>query len=98
MVGFGETKDEVLTLMRDLRDVDCDILTIGQYLRPTRMKRNVPVEKFVAPAEFDEYKAIGMTLGFKHVMSGPLVRSSYIAEEGYKECLESLMSPLPATA
>ncbi len=86
MVGLGETRDEVFHLMKDLRETGCHILTIGQYLAPARMKRHVTVERFVVQEEFEEYKRQGLALGFKHVMSGPLVRSSYIAEEGYREC------------
>ncbi|HLD69959.1 MAG TPA: lipoyl synthase [Candidatus Omnitrophota bacterium] len=90
MVGLGETMDEIIELMNDLREAGCQILTIGQYLAPTQMKRHVRVERFVTPAEFENYKQLGVTLGFKHVMSGPLVRSSYIAEEGYQECLKGM--------
>ncbi len=89
MVGLGETFEEIVELMNDLLEADCQILTIGQYLAPTQMKRHVRVERFVTPLEFENYKQFGMTLGFKHVMSGPLVRSSYIAEEGYQECLKA---------
>ena len=90
MLGLGETRGEVLSVMKDLRLVDCDILTLGQYLAPSQTKRHLKVENFVSPQEFEEYKHLGMNLGFKHVMSGPLVRSSYIAEEGYKECMAGL--------
>ena len=90
MVGLGETMDEIIELMNDLREAGCQILTIGQYLAPTQMKRHVRVERFVTPAEFENYKQLGVTLGFKHVISGPLVRSSYIAEEGYQECLKGM--------
>ena len=86
MVGLGETEEEVQEVMEDLRRADCDILTIGQYLAPTKLKRHVRVTRFVTPQEFNSYQQKGLSLGFKHVMSGPLVRSSYIAEEGYKEC------------
>jgi len=89
MVGLGETLEEVLETMRDLRQVGCDILTVGQYLAPSRMKRHLPVERFITPEEFESYTRLGKEMGFKHVMSGPLVRSSYIAEEGYKECMAS---------
>lgn len=88
MVGLGETDDEVTGLMSDLAAAGCDMLTIGQYLAPGRKKRFLRVQRFVAPEEFRNYKTTGLTLGFKHVMSGPLVRSSYIAEEGYRECFE----------
>lgn len=87
MVGLGETRGEIEELMGDLIGTGCDILTIGQYLSPSPSKRHVPVEHFVSPEEFDSYKTLGLKLGFKYVLSGPLVRSSYIAEEGYEECL-----------
>jgi len=78
MLGLGETRDEVYQLMRDLRAADVDIVTLGQYLQPTR--RNLPVAEFVPPARFDEYRDFGLSLGFKMVFSGPLVRSSYMAD------------------
>lgn len=78
MLGLGETRDEVLEVMRDLRAVECDVLTIGQYLQPT--PKHLPVVRYVPPEEFDELRAEGLALGFKHVESGPLVRSSYHAE------------------
>ena len=90
MVGLGETDDEIVELMSDLVETGCDILTIGQYLAPTQLKRHVRVARFVAPQQFDIYKEKGLKLGFKHVMSAPLVRSSFIAEQGYQECLEKL--------
>ena len=79
MVGLGENRDEVLNVMRDLRKHDVDILTIGQYLRPTR--KHLPVIRYVPQDEFDDYKRIGYELGFSHVESGPLVRSSYHASD-----------------
>ncbi|MDX2149336.1 MAG: lipoyl synthase [Bryobacteraceae bacterium] len=79
MVGLGETKDEVLSVMRDLRAHQVDIMTIGQYLRPS--PKHLPIIRYVPVAEFAEYKASGEKLGFAHVESGPLVRSSYHAEE-----------------
>jgi len=78
MVGLGETPDEVRALLRDLRAAGTDVATIGQYLQPTR--RNLPVAEFVAPRQFEEYREYGMALGFKAVFSGPLVRSSYMAD------------------
>ena len=78
MVGLGETPDEVRTLLRDLRAVGTDVATIGQYLQPTR--RNLPVAEFVEPRQFEEYREYGLALGFKAVFSGPLVRSSYMAD------------------
>ncbi|OGX31550.1 MAG: lipoyl synthase [Omnitrophica WOR_2 bacterium RIFCSPHIGHO2_01_FULL_48_9] len=88
MLGLGETREEIIQVMQDLLAAECDILTIGQYLAPTEMRRHLPEERFVPPEEFDEYRRIGMELGFKHVMAGPLVRSSFLAEQGYKDCLE----------
>ncbi len=79
MVGLGETDEEVGELMKDLRSVDCDILTIGQYLRPT--KNHLPVQRYVHPDDFRKYKETGLELGFRHVESGALVRSSYHADE-----------------
>lgn len=81
MVGLGERYEEVISTMEDLKVAGCDILTIGQYLRPTRL--NLPVEEFVEPEEFERYRKIGYSLGFKSVSSGPFVRSSYFAEEAY---------------
>ena len=78
MVGLGETVDEVHQLLRDLRANDVDVATIGQYLQPTR--RNLAVAEYVAPERFEEYKEFGLSLGFKMVFSGPLVRSSYMAD------------------
>jgi lipoic acid synthetase len=78
MVGLGETEDEVHALLRDLRAVETDVATIGQYLQPTR--RNLPVEAFIPPEQFDAYRDHGLSLGFKMVFSGPLVRSSYMAD------------------
>jgi lipoic acid synthetase len=79
IVGMGETTEEVVETMRDLRAVDCDLLTIGQYLRPS--SKHHPIDRFYTPTEFAELCAIGKELGFKHVASGPLVRSSYHADE-----------------
>lgn len=79
MVGLGETFDEVVELMKDLRSVSCDIMTIGQYLQP--YERRLPVERYVTPAEFAEWQRIGMGMGFHHVQSSPLTRSSYHARE-----------------
>jgi lipoic acid synthetase len=90
MVGLGETDDEIVELMEDLAGTRCDILTIGQYLAPTQLKRHVRVERFVNPGQFEIHKQKGLQLGFKYVMAGPLVRSSFIAERGYQECLENL--------
>ena len=79
MVGHGETKDELIEAMKDLREAQCDRLTIGQYMRPSLA--HLPVQKYWTPEEFDELGAIATELGFSHVRSGPLVRSSYHAGE-----------------
>jgi len=79
MVGLGEEFDEVVELMKGLRSVSCDIMTIGQYLQPHA--RRLPVERYVTPEEFERWRDIGLSLGFKHVQSSPLTRSSYHARE-----------------
>ena len=79
MLGIGEQTEEVLQCMRDIRAADCDILTLGQYLQPT--KEHLPIARYVHPSEFSMLKEAGMSFGFKHVESGPLVRSSYHAEK-----------------
>lgn len=79
MVGAGEIKEEIIQTMKDLRAVNTDILTIGQYLPPTKM--HYPMERFYTPDEFAELKRIGLDLGFRYIESGPLVRSSYHADE-----------------
>ncbi len=78
MVGLGETKHELLVVMADLVDVGCDVLTIGQYLRPSA--KHAPLERYYRPEEFEELAEAGRRLGFRHVEAGPLVRSSYHAE------------------
>jgi lipoic acid synthetase len=88
MVGLGETEAEVHELLRDLRAAATDVATIGQYLQPTR--RNLPVAEFVTPAQFDAYRDYGLSLGFKAVFSGPLVRSSYMADEVSRSARESV--------
>ncbi|GAA0120810.1 MAG: lipoyl synthase [Clostridium argentinense] len=82
MVGLGETEEEVIELMKDLRKVNCDILTIGQYLMPS--KKHINVVEYIHPDTFKKYELIGKDLGFKFVASGPLVRSSYYAEEVFE--------------
>jgi len=79
MLGLGEEKDEVIQVMQDLRDHGGDMLTLGQYLQPSR--DHLPVERFVHPDEFDELRQIGEDMGFTHVASGPMVRSSYHADQ-----------------
>jgi lipoic acid synthetase len=82
MIGLGESWEEIIELMRDLRNVNCDLLTIGQYLSPS--KQHLPVLKYYHPDEFAELKKIGERIGFLHVESGPLVRSSYQAHKQMK--------------
>ena len=79
ILGMGETNEEVLLTMRDLREVDVDILTVGQYLRPSA--HHIPLDRYVTPDEFGMFREEGMNMGFRHVESGPLVRSSYHAWE-----------------
>jgi lipoic acid synthetase len=88
MVGLGETGAEVHELLRDLRTAQTDVATIGQYLQPTR--RNLAVKEFVTPAQFDAYRDYGLSLGFKAVFSGPLVRSSFMADEVNRSARESV--------
>ena len=79
MLGLGECRDEILEVLNDLREAEVDIVTMGQYLQPTR--ENLPVVRFYTPQEFIEYRDYAYSLGFKHVASGPLIRSSYHAEQ-----------------
>ena len=81
MLGLGETKEEVVEVMEDLREANCDLLTIGQYLQPS--PKHYPVVRFVSPEEFSEYRDIGKDMGFIEVASAPLVRSSFKAAELY---------------
>lgn len=83
IVGMGETSEEVIECLRDLRDAGVDLMTIGQYLSPS-MDHHVPVDRWVRPEEFDEYKRIGEEMGFAWVESGPLVRSSYHAGKQFR--------------
>jgi len=82
MVGLGETDAEVREVMRDLRQIDCDILTIGQYLQPSA--QHLGVKTFVTPEQFDDWREYGESLGFLQVVSSPLTRSSYHAEQVQK--------------
>ncbi|MBD1998466.1 lipoyl synthase [Leptolyngbya sp. FACHB-541] len=91
MVGLGETDAEVRQVMRDLRSVDCDILTIGQYLQPT--SKHLAVQQFVTPEQFAEWQQFGESIGFLQVVSSPLTRSSYHAEQ-----VQELMERYPRTA
>jgi lipoic acid synthetase len=95
MVGLGERADEVRGLLRDLRAAEADVATIGQYLQPTR--RNLPVAEFIEPARFDEYRDYGLALGFKMVFSGPLVRSSYMADMVREEAHKLARAPSGVT-
>lgn len=97
MVGLGESRHEVLEAMQLLRDANVDVLTIGQYLRPT--KRHAAIERYVEPSEFTEYETAGRDMGFRFVASGPLVRSSYRAAEAFlKDALvQSERSEQPPT-
>ncbi len=88
MVGLGETWNEIIETMRDLRSVSCDLLTIGQYLRPSG--KHVPLSRWYTPDEFDELRREGEALGFKHVAAGPLVRSSYHADEQHEAAAANL--------
>ncbi len=82
MLGLGERETEVIDVLKDLRNVGCDLMTIGQYLAPS--KKHHPVVEYISPEVFDRYKDIGMEMGFKHVASSPLVRSSYHADQALK--------------
>ena len=88
MVGLGETWNEIIETMRNLRSVSCDLLTIGQYLRPSG--KHVPLSRWYTPDEFDELRREGEALGFKHVAAGPLVRSSYHADEQHEAAAANL--------
>lgn len=94
MVGLGEARDEVLDAMNLLREADVDVLTIGQYLRPT--KRHAAVQRYVEPAEFEDYEKRGLEMGFRFVASGPLVRSSYRAAEVFLQGALAAESPREA--
>jgi len=82
MLGFGETREEVLEVLRDLREAMCDYLTIGQYLQPRQDR--LPVIRFIPPEEFEEYKRVGETMGFRAVASGPFARSSFHAAQMFE--------------
>ncbi len=79
MLGLGETEEEVIQVMDDLRRVGCEVMTIGQYLQPSL--KHLPVKEYIRPEQFEKYRGIGLEKGFRHVESGPLVRSSYRAEK-----------------
>jgi lipoic acid synthetase len=84
MLGLGETEEEVIRTFKDLREAGCQLLTIGQYLSPS--KRHYPVQSYITPEEFEKYRKTALGIGFSHVASAPLVRSSYMAEAGYMHC------------
>lgn len=88
MAGLGETREELYETLEDLRDVDCDLLTIGQYLQPS--PAHLPVERYISPEEFEEYALIAESLGFYGAACAPLVRSSYKAELLYKRAIEKV--------
>jgi lipoic acid synthetase len=87
MLGLGEEMDEIRTVLRETREIGVDILTLGQYLRPSR--QHLPVERYVTPDEFATLKAEALALGFPHVESGPMVRSSYHAD-GQRDIVTAL--------
>ncbi len=87
MLGLGETREEVELLLLDLRSANVDIATLGQYLQPTR--RNLAVHEFITPEQFDRYRDLGLSMGFKAVFSGPLVRSSYMADVVSRQATEA---------
>ena len=89
MLGLGETKEEVISVMRDLADRKVDILTLGQYLQPS--KQHLPIDRYVPLEEFVELKQVGLELGFRWVESGPLVRSSYNADRQARELVSVRM-------
>jgi lipoic acid synthetase len=82
MLGMGESVEEIIAVMQDLRQVNCAMLTLGQYLQPSR--DHLPVDRYVEPAEFEQLRRAGLELGFDHVEAGPLVRSSYHAAEQFE--------------
>ncbi len=94
MVGLGETDEEVRQVMADLRSVDCDILTIGQYLQPTQ--KHLGVQDFIPPEQFDQWRQVGEAMGFLQVVSSPLTRSSYHAEE-VRRLMTEYPRPRPQT-
>jgi lipoic acid synthetase len=95
LVGIGEKPEEVIETMRDLRAADVDLLSIGQYLQPTRLKRHVPLVEYVTPDQFALYRTEGLKLGFRYVASGPLVRSSYKAWEAMMVLGNTVEPPSP---
>jgi lipoic acid synthetase len=90
MVGIGETPDEILSVMDDLREADVDFITIGQYLRPTQ--KHLPMDRYVTPDEFDDYARTAREKGFSMVSSSPLTRSSYHADEDFRRLVAARAS------
>jgi len=84
MVGLGETESQIKDLIFDLSKSGCSMLTIGQYLAPTQSQRHVPVQCYVSPEDFERYRKLAYDRGLRYVVAGPLVRSSFMAEEGYR--------------
>jgi lipoic acid synthetase len=91
ILGMGETRDEVIEALRDLHDAGCELVTMGQYLQPTKL--HLPVDRWIHPDEFAEHKRVGESMGIAHVESGPLVRSSYHAGKQY-EAAKQALSPV----
>jgi lipoic acid synthetase len=88
MLGLGESTEEILKTLLDLRNAGCNLLTLGQYLQPT--SRHLPVERFIPPEEFDRWRRTALEMGFTEAASGPLVRSSYHAKELYLACSQTV--------
>ena len=88
ILGMGESPDEVIDALRDLHSTSCELVTMGQYLQPT--KRHLPVDRWVPPEEFTGYKRIGEEIGIPHIEAGPLVRSSYHAGKQYDAAIQAL--------
>ncbi len=96
MVGLGETKTELFQTMQDVQTAGCSLLTVGQYLRPT--KRHYPIIRFYHPEEFEEIRQEGLSMGFSHVVAGPLVRSSYHADEQHRQASVNLVTSNTASS
>lgn len=90
MAGLGEDERDIEELFQDLRRAGCDMVTVGQYLAPSKTQRHVPVARYVTPEQFAQYRDLGLSMGFLEVISGPLVRSSFLAEKGFRRCREVL--------
>jgi lipoic acid synthetase len=89
MLGLGEEREEIIAALKDLRSVDVDFITIGQYMRPS--KKHLSIKRWVHPDEFKEIGELALSLGFKGVASSPLVRSSYMAKEFYEQATGTLL-------